>query len=192
MILVTGFEPFGGLARNPTGELARAVARGGAVEGAVLPVDYAKVPARIAELLARPWDAVLLLGLAVGRQELSLERVAINFRDPVRPDNAGAVPEASEVVPGGPAAYFSTLPLAALQGALAREGLPVEYSLTAGAYLCNAAFYLARHALEGRPVPCGFVHLPPTPDLACGAPPLPYERQLFAVELMVQVLASRA
>lgn len=186
MILVTGFDPFGGLARNPTGEIARALG------GAVLPVDYARVGPVLEPLLARDWGGVLLLGLAVGRPRISLERVAVNFRDALRPDNAGKVPERSEVVPGGPAAYFSTLPLAALFEALEREGLPVEYSLTAGGYLCNAAFYLARHALERRGIPCGFVHLPPTPDLACAAEPLPYERQLRAVERMVEVLSGVA
>ena len=50
---------------------------------------------------------------------------------------------------------------AAGEVAVAAEGLPVEISLSAGAYLCNAAFYLARHALEERGTPCGFLHLPP-------------------------------
>jgi pyroglutamyl-peptidase len=186
MILVTGFEPFGGLARNPTADLALALG------GAVLPVDYGRVGPALEALFAQGPDAVLLLGLAVGRPRISLERVAINFRDRQRPDNAGAVPERSEVVPGGPAAYFSTLPLEALHGALEREGLPVEYSLSAGGYLCNAAFYLARHALGTRRVPCGFVHMPPTPDLACASEPLPYERQLRAVERMVEVVATSA
>ncbi len=181
MILVTGFEPFGGLARNPTGEIASALG------GAVLPMNYARVGPALDALLARGPRALLLLGLAVGRPRISLERVAINFRDAVRPDNAGAVPDRSEIVPGGPAAYFSTLPLAALHEALEREGLPVEYSLTAGGYLCNAAFYLARHKSN---VPCGFVHMPPTPDLACAAEPLPYEKQLRAVERMVEVIGS--
>jgi pyroglutamyl-peptidase len=166
MILVTGFEPFGGLARNPTGEIARHLG------GAVLPVDYARVGPALERLLARDWKGVLLLGLAVGRPRISLERVAVNFRDSLRPDNAGKVPERSEVVPGGPAAYFSTLPLAALHAALEQEGLPVEYSLSAGGYLCNAAFYLARHAL------------------ARAAEPLPYERQLRAAERMVEVLSG--
>lgn len=183
MILVTGFEPFGGLARNPTGEIALALG------GAVLPVDYARVEAALDALLARRPEALLLLGLAVGRPRISLERVAINFRDGVRPDNAGRVPDRCDVVPGGPAAYFSTLPLAALHDALAREGLPVEYSLSAGGYLCNASFYLARHKCS---VPCGFVHMPPTPDLACAAEPLPYERQLRAVERMVEILMTLA
>lgn len=183
MILVTGFEPFGGLSRNPTGEIARALG------GAVLPVDYARVGPALDALLARGPRAVILLGLAVGRSQIGLERVAINFRDGVRPDNAGLLPDRSEVVPGGPAAYFSTLPLEAFHEALAREGLPVEYSLTAGGYLCNASFYLARHKCS---VPCGFVHMPPTPDLACAATPLPYERQLRAVERMVEILMTMA
>jgi pyroglutamyl-peptidase len=183
MILVTGFEPFGGLQRNPTGEIALALG------GAVLPVDYERVGPAIRALLDRGPKAVLLLGLAVGQARIALERVAINFRDGLRPDNAGAVPQGSEVVPGGPAAYFSTLPLDALHQALEERGLPVEYSLSAGAYLCNASFYLARHALGTRPVPCGFVHMPPTPDLACAAEPLPFERQLEAVQRMVAVLA---
>jgi pyroglutamyl-peptidase len=184
MILVTGFEPFGGLGRNPTGEIALALG------GAVLPVDYARVGGALEALLAQGPGALLLLGLAVGRPRISLERVAINFRDGSRPDNTGRVPEGREVVPGGPAAYFSTLPLDELHRALETEGFPVEHSLSAGGYLCNAAFYLARHALGARPVPCGFVHMPPTPDLALAAEPLPYERQLRAVERMVAVIAA--
>ncbi|MGH7163492.1 MAG: pyroglutamyl-peptidase I, partial [Planctomycetota bacterium] len=77
MILVTGFEAFQGLPRNPSGEVARAVA-GDAVHGALLPVDFAAVGPALSELLARRWDAVLLLGLAEARSRLSLERVAVN------------------------------------------------------------------------------------------------------------------
>ncbi|HEX5137953.1 MAG TPA: pyroglutamyl-peptidase I [Planctomycetota bacterium] len=186
MILVTGFEPFGGLGRNPTGEIARALG------GAVLPVDYARVGPALDALLSRGPRAVLLLGLAVGRPRISLERVAVNFRDGQRPDNTGQAPRGSELLPGGPAAYFSTLPLDAMHAALEGEGFPVEFSLSAGGYLCNAAFFLARHKLASKPVPCGFVHMPPTPDLALAAEPLPYERQLRAVERMLEVIGTAA
>jgi len=148
MILLTGFEPFGGLARNPTGDLAREFDGDGA-RGAVLPVDYGRVGPALAELLEEPWEAV---------------------------------------VPGGPAAYFSTLPLDAIHARLAGAGLPVEYSLTAGAYLCNAAFYLARHALDATDTPCGFLHMPPTGDLACAAQPLAFERQREAVREVLSAL----
>jgi len=187
MILVTGFEPFGGLDRNPSSEVAQAVA-GGGVEAAVLPVDYEAVSTALSTLLERPWDAVLLMGVAVGRSVLSLERVAINFRDAARPDNAGRTPERPEVVAGGPAAYFSTLPLEAMRERMGATGVPVEISLTAGAYLCNASFYLSRHTLEARGTPCGFLHLPPTPDMACGSSPLALDDQVRAVRAALSVL----
>ncbi len=190
MILVTGFEPFDGLARNPTGELARAV-HGGDVRGAVLPVDHARIAPVLEELLAsEPFAAILLLGVAVMRPAVSLERVAINFRDGHRRDNAGVVPESSEVVAGGPEAYFSTLPLEALHDDLAAAELPVEISLSAGAYLCNASFYLARHATDGRGIPCGFVHMPPTPDMDAPAESLPFEEQLRAIHLILNRLGT--
>jgi pyroglutamyl-peptidase len=189
MILVTGFEPFGGLRRNPSGDLARAAAADD-VEGAVLPVDYERVGPALERLLARPWDAVLLMGVAVGRPNLSLERVAVNFRDPTRPDNAGRAPRDAPVVAGGPAAYFATLPVDGLRDKLAAAGLPVEVSLSAGAYLCNAAFYLARHVLDVRGTPCGFLHLPPTEDLACGAAPLAYAEQERALRVILDALRA--
>lgn len=187
MILVTGFEPFGGLSVNPSADVALALA-GDGVEAAVLPVEYEAVRPILAELLQRPWDAVLLMGIAIGRPDLTLERVAINFRDRVRPDNDGSVPDDPAIVPDGPAAYFSSLPLERLQAALIEEGLPVSISLTAGAYLCNASFYLARHALDAAGTPCGFLHLPPTEHLACGATPVRFDDQVRGVRRVLQEL----
>lgn len=190
MYLVTGFEPFGGLTRNPSAAVAATV-HGGDVEGVVLPVDYERVGPALADLLARDWDGVVLTGVAIGRPDFSLERVAINFRDAARPDNSGRIPEARAVVPDGPAAYFSTLPVETIRDRLAAAGLPVSISLSAGAYLCNASFYLARHALEARGTPCGFVHLPPTTDLACGAAPLPIEEEVRGMRLILDTLRDR-
>ncbi|MHC4223375.1 MAG: pyroglutamyl-peptidase I [Planctomycetota bacterium] len=187
MILVTGFEPFGGLSRNPSGEAALAV-RADDVEGAVLSVDYGKVGPELGRLLERPWDAVLLLGVAVRSPVLSLERVAINLRNERRPDNTGETPEGSALVADGPTAYFSTLPIERLHDELSAAGLPVEISLSAGDYLCNASFYLARHALEPRGTPCGFVHVPPTPDVAAGVEPLALEELVRGVTVILDVL----
>jgi pyroglutamyl-peptidase len=189
MILVTGFEPFGGLTRNPSAEVAEAVA-GDDVRAAVLPVDYDAVVPALEELLRDPFDAVILMGVAIGRPQLALERVAINFRDRKRPDNAGEVPADPSIVPGGPAAYFTTLPVDRLCDRLTEEGIPTAISLTAGAYLCNASFYLARHALEARGTPCGFLHLPPTEDLACGAEPVLRSEQVRALRVILSELRS--
>ena len=191
MLLLTGFEPFGGLERNPSGEIARILGREGLARGVVLPVDYRRIESALTTILAEPWDAVVLLGVAIGRPMISFERVAINYRDPERPDNEGFAPAKPAIVEDGPDAYFTSLPIEHLKAALDDEGVPAAISLTAGPYLCNASMYLARHMLRERGTPCGFVHLPPSPDLACGAEPMGMEMQLRGVRRILRELSSR-
>ena len=70
-------------------------------------------------------------------------------------------PGAFLVQPDGPAAYFSTLPLRAMLAAVQAAGVPVELSLSAGAYLCNQVLYTLLHTC---PIPGGFIHLPSLPE----------------------------
>lgn len=184
-ILVTGFEPFEGLASNPSGQVAEAVA-GENVTAAILPVSDRAAPRMLEQLLEREWDAVLLLGVAPDRLCYSLERVALNYRDPDRPDNEDHTPDETWLVKNGPAAYFSTLPLDQLLTRLQGDNHPAEISMSAGAYLCNAVFYLARHQLADGP-PCGFLHLPPTPGL-CGDQGIALENQIRAISTVLEEL----
>lgn len=87
-------------------------------------------------------------GAGRGRAEISLERVAINLIDARIPDNAGKQPIDVPVVAGGPAGYFSTLPVKAAVQQLRRQGIPAGVSYTAGTYNCNHIFYGLRHYLE--------------------------------------------
>lgn len=179
-ILITGFEPFAGLQSNPSERIARELAAAAGIVTAVLPVSYRLAPPRLAELLARRWRAVLLLGVAPDRTRISLERVAVNHRDLERADNDGALPAGAAVVPDGPAAYASTLPLETMLALLRSRGHDAEISQSAGAYLCNAVFYLARHWL-GDAIPCGFVHVPLETRIALPA-------QVDAVRILVETI----
>ncbi len=178
-ILLTGFEAFGGDRTNPSQVAAGALdglsGEGFRVRSALLPVDAARAPGVLRDLLTevRP-DAALLTGLASGRPQLSVERVAVNVQDFRLPDNAGVTRHGEPVVPGGPDAYLSTLSLGAILEAWRAAKLPGVVSDTAGLYLCNLAFYVARHAL-GPQVPCGFLHLPASAEVALDArQPIPY------------------
>jgi pyroglutamyl-peptidase len=113
-----------------------------------------------------------MLGLAEGRSQISIERVAINLADFRIPDNAGDQLIDTPIVTDGPDAYFSTLPVAEMRAASSAAGAPTELSLTAGAYLCNYVFYLGRHLCEGAlaSTRVGFIHLPATPELALSLP----------------------
>lgn len=196
-ILLSGFEPFGGDRLNPSQQAAEALdgllLDGVQVRSALLPVNAERAPQVLRDVLndLRP-DAALLCGLAAGRPQLSLERVAVNVQDFRLPDNAGLTRSGEAVVPGGPDAYLSTLPLPGILAAWRAGGLPGFVSDTAGLYLCNLAFYVARHAL-GSGVPCGFLHLPASAGVALDAKqPIPYLPQTEitrGVRLTLEVLA---
>ncbi|WP_147917594.1 pyroglutamyl-peptidase I [Ruania zhangjianzhongii] len=164
-VLLTGFEPFDGRAGNPSIEVVRALARDWAgperLVVAELPVAYTRAGECLAELLEATDPAVALgVGLAAGRTRLSLERLAVNLCDARIPDNDGYQPDAAPVVPGGPTALWSNLPVKRMVTAAEAAGCPAELSMTAGTYVCNAVFYhLARWAAaDDRGA--GFAHVP--------------------------------
>lgn len=175
-ILLTGFEPFGGEAINPSWEVARSlhgqVIAGGVVQARCLPTTFSGAPKALAEALAviRP-VLVIALGLASGRAEISIERVAINLIDARIPDNAGERPQDVQVRHDGPAAYFSTLPVKAMRDALRAAGHPAGLSLSAGAFVCNQIFFELQHRLCGTGVKSGFIHVPALPEQAARAQP---------------------
>ena len=167
-VLLTGFGPFGESATNPAQEAVELVAErwqppaGTELLTATLPASFARATTQIRELIAdhRP-DVVVNVGLAAGRDRISLERVAVNLIDARIADVDGAQPVDVPVTPGGPGAVFTTLPVKACVAALRDAGLPAELSLTAGSYVCNAVMYDTGHAV-GDGVRAGFVHVPPT------------------------------
>lgn len=193
-VLVTGFEPFGGDPSNPSEAIARALddrtIDGRRVVGAVLPCVFGASLAELKRLLRRHApDLVIALGLAGGRADITPERVAINVDDARIPDNVGAQPVDRPVVPGGPAAYWSTLPIKTIVAALRARDLPSSVSQTAGTFVCNHVFYGLMHALSRRPgVRGGFIHVPFTPDLVMrNEPSLPIERVTAAIALAIEV-----
>lgn len=193
-VFVTGFEPFGGETINPSWEAAHALdgeRLGGTVFAARrLPcvVDDAG-PVLIDAIEELNPALVLCLGLAGGRTDVSIERVAINIVDARIPDNAGRQPVDEPVVAGAPAAYFSTLPIKAMLRALHDDGIPASISSTAGTYVCNAVFYALSHyiATERPALRGGFIHVPWLPAMAirhASAPSLALDTLLRAVRVM--------
>ena len=164
-ILVTGFEPFGDDTRNPALE---AVEQASAPEGAELvrmqvPTVFGESIRVVTEAIEKEKpDAVIMVGQAGGRSGITPEKVAVNWQDARIPDNAGYRPEDCPVVPDGPAAYFSTLPVNRIRQRLADAGIPAAISLSAGSYVCNHLFYGVMHDLaeKGLDIPAGFIHVP--------------------------------
>jgi len=165
-ILVTGFEPFNGESINPSLEVIRDL-DGGGIEGdlstLLLPVDRHRAVDQTIECVTRLHpDLIIMLGEAGGRFRVNPERVAINVDDYRIPDNAGNQPADEQIVEGGPAGYFSTLPVRAITNRLIDSGIPAAISNSAGTYLCNRLFYSVMHLINTRDIKAraGFIHLP--------------------------------
>ncbi|MBV9863272.1 MAG: pyroglutamyl-peptidase I [Alphaproteobacteria bacterium] len=198
--LVTGFEPFGDDPRNPSVDAIRRLPRRlGTLDLAVR--ELPTVFDRSRDLLARAVadlapDIVLCVGLAGGRAELSLERVAVNIDDAPIPDNAGFRPIDRAIVTGGPAAYFTTLPIKAAVAALRAAELPASISNSAGTYVCNHVFYELMHlvAIAEHSLCAGFLHVPYLPSQVSrhpGAPSMTLEEIVRGIQIVLSVTAAR-
>ncbi len=182
-VLLTGFDPFGGESINSSW-LAVETLHGETIAGrrvvaAQLPTSFARGPRALRAAIRRHAPELnLCVGQAGGRAQISLERVAININDARIADNDGAQPVDTPIVRGGPAAYFSTLPIKAMFAAMREAGIPAEISQTAGTFVCNRMFYALMHALaeDGNlrgGVRGGFVHIPYVPEQAAAHPGAP-------------------
>ena len=166
VVLVTGFEPFGGERTNPSWDVAQRLPD--SIAG--LRVAKLRVPCefrRAIEVAAVAIDKqqptlVICLGQAGGRSRIGVERVAVNVDDARAPDNAGAQPIDEPIAADGPPAYFATLPVKAMVAAMRAAGVPAELSNSAGTYVCNHLMYGVLHLLAatGRKARAGFVHVP--------------------------------
>ncbi len=169
-LLLTAFDPFGGEKVNPALEAVKRVPdRVGGVEVIKLEVPTVfgeAISVLKAGLEKHQPDAVLCIGQAGGRFELTPERVAINLDDARIPDNKGNQPIDQPIEPEGAPAYFTTLPIKAMVEAMRDAGLPAAVSNTAGTFVCNHLMYGLLHALNTQYPQArgGFMHVPFIPE----------------------------
>lgn len=165
-LLLTAFDPFGGEPINPALEAVKLVAdRIGGVEVVKLevPTVFGKSIRTVAAAIEKEKpDAVLCIGQAGGRYDLTPERVAINLDDARIKDNEGNQPIDVPVFEDGEPAYFTTLPIKAMVAKIREAGVPASISNSAGTFVCNHLMYGTLYTLaKGYPgVRGGFMHVP--------------------------------
>lgn len=171
-ILLTAFEPFGGETINSALEAVKLAASsvGGAkiIKLTVPTVFYKSIAVAAAAIETERPDAVLCIGQAEGRCELTPERVAINLDDARISDNEGSQPIDRPIFEDGAPAYFSTLPVKAMVQSIRSAGIPASVSNTAGTFVCNHLMYGVLYTLEKQHhgVRGGFMHVPAAPSQA--------------------------
>jgi pyroglutamyl-peptidase len=179
VVLVTGFDPFGGESLNPSWQVCTLLPReiaGMRVERCKVPCEFRRAIQVVAEAIERHHPAmVVCLGQAGGRAQLSVERVAINVDDARIGDNSGAAPIDEPIAANGPAAYFATLPIKAAAAGMRAAGVPAAISNSAGTYVCNHLMYGVLHFLAASRIPAraGFIHLPYAEEQVLDKPAMP-------------------
>lgn len=188
-LLITGFDPFGGESINPAWEAVRLlpdVIRDFELVKLEIPTVFgaaAQVVIDKAEEI-HP-DAIISVGQAGGRAAVTPEMVGINLRYASIPDNMGALPCDIPIAEGGPAAYFSTLPVRAMAKAICDAGLPGAVSYSAGSFVCNDVIYSLLHHFDRTTVRAGFIHVPFLPEQTKDKPSLPLEQTAAALRAAI-------
>ena len=193
-LLITGFAPFGGDRVNPSWQAVNALPDTVGPWELVkreLPVTFRGAPAALFEAMdeCEP-DAVLMIGLAAGREGVTPERQGVNQMEARIPDNEGYQPQDEPVVAGGPAVLFSTLPVEDMTDAILTAGLPAALSDSAGRYVCNALLYSALYKSEQAddPIPAAFIHVPATPEMGLDVPTLTLEQITAALKAAIEAI----
>lgn len=188
-LLITGFDPFGGQQINPSWAAVNALPdRIGEFELCKLPIPTVfglAADTVLAKAARFHPDVILCIGQAGGREAVTPERIAVNIRDARIPDNRGNQPRGEFVAADGPAAYFSTVPVADMAQAIRDVGIPATVSNSAGAFVCNDVLYSLLHHYAGTPVRVGFIHVPYLPEQ--GSPSLMLDRTVAALIAAIEV-----
>lgn len=186
-LLLTGFEPFHTYPSNPSTDVLEAIKKepfeAFSLLTCQLPVEPSRAKQDLLSILKNDQpDAVLMMGLSAGIPYVTLERVAVNMMDFEYPDNNGCIYRNQPIIDeeNAATAYLSTLPLDDIQATWKNLEIPSRISNSAGLYLCNLVMYQALHYLkaQNKKIPCGFLHLPASPNVALAEKshkqPIPY------------------
>ncbi len=153
-VLLTGYGPFGEFERNPALRLAMRLdgteVGAGSIVGRELPVAFDRAAPQLEAAVEEHDPAIVCaLGLAGGRNALTVERVGINLRDTDGvPDNADREVIDESIAPDGPDAYFATLPVREMKDAMRDAGVPTRLSTDAGTHLVTTC--CTRHGTSPR------------------------------------------
>lgn len=167
-LLITGFEPFGGEAINPSWEAVLKLSDkigDYTLTKLLVPVVFGE-GARIIIEKAKEIspDVIICIGQAGGRDAVTPEMVGINLRYAQMPDNNGNQPKDERIIPDGENAYFSTLPVRKIAEEINNAGVTSRVSYSAGSYVCNDVLYSLLSHYEGKQTKVGFIHIPYSPE----------------------------
>jgi pyroglutamyl-peptidase len=195
VILLSGFEPFGGDKINASWEVVKTFEGreldGYRIKTVLLPVVYDEMEKPLLDAIKANHPAIVI-SFGVGTPVVQIETVARNSYHPQKPlDNKSLPPPREAIVPGAPAEIPTALPADKILNALKDAKIGAQLSKDAGGYLCNECFYrLVQTNLKI--AARGFIHVPPfgTRDPAGGT--FDQEKLCRAAEIAIRTTLAAA
>ena len=193
-ILLSGFEPFNKALTNASEIIVREIEQQDfdfEVVTVILPVIYRDAFQFLHETVKREQpDAIISLGQAEGRSAISLERLASNKDDVKMADNSGEIRLESVIAQDAPEFLPTTLPIEEIYKQLQLNSIRVEYSDSAGNFLCNNLFFNSQFTFTE--CPSGFIHVPlvdTQSDEFPGKPHIPLSEAVQGIEITLKTTA---
>lgn len=190
VVLITGFEPFGLYATNPSEMIAEtlngSILDDAKIIGIVLSVDFdSSVENAIAAIEQYQPDVVIGLGLAARSKVISVEKIGINLKRFPKDDGTWSFPRRIEKE--GSFLRITPLRINEIVRKIRLGNIPVRHSLCAGLYVCNALFYGLLGYVKNQNIntAVGFIHVPllETQD----PKGMPFDTMVDAVKIAIQV-----
>ncbi|MBI5500550.1 MAG: putative Ig domain-containing protein [Deltaproteobacteria bacterium] len=194
VLLMSGFEPFGGYAINSSYEAIESfdemMIGGLDVRVVELAVEWGTSWDELEGEIERLHpDAVISTGQA-GPEGMRFETGAVNSMRGT--DNAGVTMTGEPIVPGGISRLRPDYPIDEMDAAMTAGGFPTLVSADAGDFLCNYVMYRLLDYCAGAtevPAAYGFIHVPPVPDVGMTVDEITAAHRL-GIEALADWLAS--
>ena len=171
-ILITGFEPFGDYAYNPTKELAEhfeglIIDNEIQICGLVLPCTYYGAFKEVERIIDREnLYAIINVGLSTRIPKLHIEKVFYNSMESKYADADGLQPSGDPIYPNKNEAVHPHADIDFLMKCAREANLPVATSDDPGRFICNALGFHVSHKIKDENLATKnmFIHTPWTDD----------------------------
>jgi pyroglutamyl-peptidase len=191
-ILITGFEPFGSQKINPSQIMIEHLKKNSNIsemcDFLLLPVDYVRAAEALTlRLKTQKWAGWIGFGQAGGRDKISLERVALNWKEKDFNQADVQPPARGPLIEGAENAFINPMDLVKILVELKRNKIPSEISFTAGTYICNCVYYFAMRTFQELNSNSFslFVHVPYLPEQSQNSATMSLGQMLKAAEIII-------
>ena len=165
-VLLCGFEPFSERRVNNSWEVAKQYDGMKNIKILKIPVSFHHAHEIVIEEINRNrYNFIIMLGeTSLTPDNIRLERIAINYKDSIKPDNEGIVADDEEIIMSAPKAYFTSFPVKKISEKIKEKEHKIKVTNSAGTFVCNSLYfnvlhYIAKNQLNTKAI---FVHLPAT------------------------------